>query len=222
MAGFTGIKPPPAVRTLFPVSRLVILWLLGSALVFAALVLAIHAFTFDRAYFSHMRTLLVADDCPQPCFLGIRPGVTTRDDAIALLQSQSDVRHVQSSPYIVFWDWDAAQSFSGSAEADSYPAWLVADREGLVRQIHLLTLIPFADTEVALGHSNQGDLSAHFVPLGAAGRVMFTQINRYPPWQMQVTGSYTCRESLWESHAELLWSDTPPIENVLRLGQVVC
>ncbi len=54
--------------------------------VFTAVLLLIHAQPYDD---HGLRQLMLADDCAAPCFMGIRPGVTTRDEAIALLKASN-------------------------------------------------------------------------------------------------------------------------------------
>ena len=39
-----------------------------------------------------VRQLLVTEGCPAPCFLGIRPGITTASDAINLLRDSQWVQ----------------------------------------------------------------------------------------------------------------------------------
>jgi hypothetical protein len=59
-----------------------------------------------------LRGLLVPhqDDCPAPCFMGIRPGVTSLDQAIYVLEEHEWVGHVNYSDIalpdqIIWWDW---------------------------------------------------------------------------------------------------------------------
>jgi hypothetical protein len=49
-----------------------------------------------------IRQLLQTDGCPAPCFLGIRPGVTTASDAIVLLQQSQWVK----PETIAYMEWD--------------------------------------------------------------------------------------------------------------------
>jgi hypothetical protein len=50
-----------------------------------------------RPYDDHdLRTFLTPPDgCPTPCFMGIRPGVTTQDEAITILESHQWVSEMQ-------------------------------------------------------------------------------------------------------------------------------
>lgn len=45
-------------------------------------------FLRSQPYDDHeIRLLLIPDNCPAPCFMGIRPGITTRDEALELLKA---------------------------------------------------------------------------------------------------------------------------------------
>ena len=75
--------------------------------IFSALVLLIHAQPYDD---HELRQLLLADDCPAPCFLGIRPGVTTSKEAMRLLKANAWVADaVTTDPeslYQIWWTWN--------------------------------------------------------------------------------------------------------------------
>lgn len=62
---------------------------------------------------SDLRGLLVPPDCPAPCFMGIRPGVTTMDESLALLQGNGWVGQIKQSELvpgepIIEWCWNEA------------------------------------------------------------------------------------------------------------------
>ncbi|MCC6611826.1 MAG: hypothetical protein IT320_00030 [Anaerolineae bacterium] len=52
---------------------------------FTAVILGLHARTYDDG---GLRDLLLPQECAAPCFLGIRPGVTGLDDALAILERE--------------------------------------------------------------------------------------------------------------------------------------
>ena len=56
-------------------------------------VLLIRAQPYDD---SELRALLTADDCVAPCFLGIHPGATRVDEAIAILERHDWVRTIRN------------------------------------------------------------------------------------------------------------------------------
>lgn len=57
-----------------------------------------------------LRELLLPEGCPAPCFMGIRPGITTMDEAVALLEANSWVGHIEKEAYgpnnTVIWTWN--------------------------------------------------------------------------------------------------------------------
>ena len=59
-------------------------------LLFTVALLLIHAQSYDD---HELRELLLPEGCPAPCFMGIRPGVTTKDDVIAILKASDWVDH---------------------------------------------------------------------------------------------------------------------------------
>src|SRR5678816_3271580 len=61
-------------------------------LVLTVATLLIHTQPYDDR---ELRQVLLPEGCPAPCFLGIRPGVTTGDDAIKLLQQSGWADHIE-------------------------------------------------------------------------------------------------------------------------------
>lgn len=83
---------------------------------FTLALLLIHAQPYDD---HELRESLLPDSCPAPCFMGIRPGVTTADDAAAILKSSKWIRKlVDVTGYgtqlrNLTWDW-----------SDQKPTWI--------------------------------------------------------------------------------------------------
>ena len=63
---------------------------LCTLVIFTAALLLIHAQPYDD---HELRDLLLPEGCPAPCFMGIRPGSTTEDEAVAILKSSEWVDH---------------------------------------------------------------------------------------------------------------------------------
>lgn len=61
-------------------------------ILFTAILLIIHAQPYDD---HELRQLLLPEGCPAPCFMGIRPGVTSMKEAVRLLRSNDWVRDLQ-------------------------------------------------------------------------------------------------------------------------------
>jgi hypothetical protein len=96
-----------------------------------------------------LRTVLLPTNCTMPCFMGIRPGVTTMEEAVQLLRASGWVAQVQDDPSTVgfnaiTWTWNERR-----------PAFIRADSQGLllshtdanminiVDRIRVETTVPF-------------------------------------------------------------------------------
>lgn len=55
-----------------------------------------------------LRQLLLPDGCPAPCFMGIRPGVTTMEEAFAILKSNQWVGEIRQRTGSIEWTWSDA------------------------------------------------------------------------------------------------------------------
>ncbi len=77
-------------------------------LIFTAALLLIHAQPYDDR---DLRELLLPEGCPAPCFMGIRPGVTTVDDAVMLLEANEWVTHefTYDLGSVYSWSWSGRQ-----------------------------------------------------------------------------------------------------------------
>jgi len=126
-------------------ARLIVILLL----LFTAALLLINI----RPYDDHdLRQLLLPEGCPAPCFMGIRPGVTTQDEAITLLKANKWVDKVNTETLnnmvgYISWTW-----------SDQKPKWIQKNIQGeiraannLVSTITVYTDMPLGDTRLALG-----------------------------------------------------------------------
>src|SRR3954452_886073 len=88
-------------------------------LLFTAVLLLIHAQPYDD---HELRQLLLPDGCPAPCFMGIRPGVTTIEEAGRILEASEWAKDVQNGPFDLIWRWSnrkpdwigAGENFGGT------------------------------------------------------------------------------------------------------------
>jgi hypothetical protein len=74
-------------------------------MIFTFALLLIHAQPYDD---HELRELLLPEGCPMPCFMGIRPGVTTGDEALKLLRASKWVEGISgrsSELGIITWQW---------------------------------------------------------------------------------------------------------------------
>lgn len=94
-----------------------------------------------------------------PCWQGIRPGVTTLDGAVALLQTNRWVERVvvdTDSPFtFIYLDWnERAPDFIRNA-SDRLPMYMWV-RRGIIQLIVIPTLIPYGEVWSLLGEPSSG------------------------------------------------------------------
>lgn len=120
-----------------------------SLLLFAALLIVIHAQPYDD---HGMRQQISADACTLPCFMGIRPGITTVDEAYQRLSENVWVgdmsKQVLNDLYgTITWTW-----------SDQKPLWIadhskgqVQIRDRIVSAVVINTRLLLGDTRLLLG-----------------------------------------------------------------------
>ena len=96
--------------------------------------------------------LLLPEDCSAPCFLGIRPGVTTITETLKLLKQSDWVGEVDDSTInnqqgFIRWDW-----------SDRKPSWISANTKGkiwvmdqVVNTITIFSNFRLGETQLVLG-----------------------------------------------------------------------
>src|SRR4051794_17887749 len=85
-------------------------WLRCSAVFVLIFVLMIVAFRIQPRDDRAMRAFFTPQQgCAAPCFLGIRPGVTTREEALALLKAHPWVGEISERGDIIGWIWNGEQ-----------------------------------------------------------------------------------------------------------------
>jgi hypothetical protein len=134
-------------------------------ILFAACVALIRAQPYDdtqlRAFFTP------SGNCPRPCFMGIRPGVSTVEEAMAILEAHdwiagvnryeaTDGRGVTSLTAA----WSGAQpDFIDSSEE----LWLGVE-DNTVQGVFVSTRIPLARTWLLFGVPDYGGVSENAIP----------------------------------------------------------
>ena len=115
----------------------------------AAVLLLIHAQPYDD---HDLRQLLLPDGCPAPCFMGIRPGITTADEVVTILQANqwvADVnkRGINNKYGFITWTWN-----------DRRPAWTSPKAVGEIlltdKKVHAITIasaLVLGETRLTLG-----------------------------------------------------------------------
>jgi hypothetical protein len=73
---------------------------------FTLVLIVIHAQPYDD---HELRELLLPEGCPAPCFMGIRPEVTTVDEAMKILESSGWVENIENGSIYgvenISWHW---------------------------------------------------------------------------------------------------------------------
>ncbi len=90
-------------------------------LTFTAALLLIHSQPYDDR---DLRELLLPEGCPAPCFMGIRPGVTTRDEVIQAAKANQQFitqsSHLEEEEYYVplflIWSKNEPRFVNGASQ----------------------------------------------------------------------------------------------------------
>jgi hypothetical protein len=99
-----------------------------------------------------LRDLLLPDGCPAPCFIGIRPGVTTMLEARHILEASGWTDHVVLNSGInltandsfisVSWDWNDQRSPLLDAATPAYMLSFESGSDAVVDAISISTTVP--------------------------------------------------------------------------------
>ncbi len=128
---------------------------------FAAAALLVHAQPRDE--YDIVR-LLVYKDCAAPCFLGIRPGITTAGDAVKLLENHEWVMNIESRYTdfgqstntfwgYVYWQWKSGSPFwthTPTFKLGLYDSYLRI-LDGRVNEIAFSTSLPLGALVLSFG-----------------------------------------------------------------------
>jgi hypothetical protein len=103
---------------------------------------------------SELRHVLLPEGCPAPCFMGIRPGVTTGEEAIQLLQKSGWAEHFE---YVLYGS-ELKLKWNHSS-----PSWLTNDgvyggpviwiQHGLVSEFRIDTTLSLGAIQLVFGTS---------------------------------------------------------------------
>ncbi len=75
---------------------------LSPLVIFIALTLLIRAQPYDDR---ELRQLLLPAGCPAPCFMGIRPGETSMEEALTILKSNQWIGDIRTHTGSIEWTW---------------------------------------------------------------------------------------------------------------------
>jgi hypothetical protein len=139
------------------------------ALIFTALIGLIRSQPYDDL---ELREFLTPPErCPAPCFMGIRPGVTALDDALAVLRDDERIVEVDANMAT------ERVSFIWNVESPAYPSTMLAEN-GVVRAIFIPTRAPLLDYWLMYGAPEQ------VAGLASTSNISYTL--RYPDQKTEV------------------------------------
>jgi len=113
---------------------------------FTAALLLIRAQPYENP---QLRAQLLPDGCPAPCFMGVRPGVTTGDEAVKILQENRWVKSLSRDTdcvgckvdlYTIGWSDDAPAWID-----HEQPSWMTLYKSGVV---YGFSIIPVAKIQL--------------------------------------------------------------------------
>jgi hypothetical protein len=182
----------------------------GSLVLFVSLALLVslaHGLAYDAAYFRGLHDFVAApENCAAPCFLGIRPGITMRDEALARLQAYPGVHDVYVEGSAIGWHWDLTRSPYLDSE-DAAPR-LTLDEHGVVDQILVVTRVRVADIWTAFGAPDNGRLMPYSTTFDGGGVRSATYVGSYPQTSFLMLMSVSCPSSphlMWDAPVMLIW-----------------
>lgn len=156
--------------------------------------------------------LLFSDECPAPCFMGIRPGVTTPEEALARLHDSEWITRVGVSEPLetVAWRWSTRQT--AIMDNERLPG-LFYDRNR-VRLIRLYTQVRLGDLLLELG----GTSGRRRAAIGRdASFSRYHAIVLYAAHNYVIGASVSCHQ-FWEQPANLILGIAP--QSVDGLGRL--
>jgi hypothetical protein len=156
------------------------------SVVLTVALLLIHAQTNDDR---NLRQVLLPEDCPAPCFMGIRPGVTTLDEALAILTATGWVDH---------FEYETDETSIDIKWNDSSPTWLPRNgargdtslwiNKGLISQLNFETNLTLGTIQLSIGQIPMQRISLHYF----AGRYFLLYSAVYPSKGLNISVSKNC------------------------------
>lgn len=157
-----------------------------------------------RAYEGQdMQALFAPEDCPLPCFMGIRPGVTTVEDALTILEASGRVENVQVDWELGFvnWDWKGVPPAGVNGAGLSYISFV----QDTVSIISLSVLFQYGDFFMRTPEFlNTWPMTMGITP--RPGDTTLTLWFEKPEFTLRFTIS--CRR-LWQSSVVVLFNSNP-------------
>jgi len=159
---------------------------------FTIVLMLIHAQPYDD---HELREILLPEGCPAPCFMGIRPGVTSVDEALRLLENNKWVGEIykQNLNYSAV-TWTASLSAPDNMDRNQHNT-LVFFRDK-VSALALWASFRLGDIRIIFGPPDLEDLG-----MDDAGAIYYTAI--YRDKEFALTVARPCQQSeitLWNTY----------------------
>jgi hypothetical protein len=179
-------------------------------LLFAACIGLIRAQPYDD---SELRAFLTPPDgCPMPCLMGIRPGVTTADEAVAILDAHEWVSEIDFNEHqILITQWTGLQpDFINTTPATV----LISSPDNEIFIIWIPIALPTGYVHLVLGEP----MAANFSPLPINNGVSSVYISSlYLDGLLEFITSTPCplnNETLWQSIVSVTIREEGFLQNV--------
>ncbi len=172
-------------------SRFVIRLILIPIVIFTAVLLVIHAQPYDD---HQLRALLLPEGCPAPCFMGIRPGVTTEDEAVQMLLATNWVTYqpskVTADRYLIDFRWSRNQpAFFRTNEILELTILDTGIKKVESIRIWFSNKLSLGNFYLALGHPNRYQANMYAAPSPYAYLIM---LNQFENDQMTLNWALEC------------------------------
>ncbi len=164
------------------------------------------------------------DGCPAPCFMGIRPGVTTTSEVMRILADDERIENIRMIEAFeqIRWDWDGQATVFFDAGAEG-TIQLSANR---AEWMHFQSKITFADFLLSLGTPPRNGLVCAGSP---AALSLFGLEAEYPTNNIHIAVAVTpalCPNSFrkcplehhdfWEQRVNITFGNAPPELSVVH------
>lgn len=155
-------------------------------LLFTVALLVIHAQPYDD---HELRELLLPKGCPAPCFMGIRPGLTNKNDALQILEATGWMErseYIQERDVIrITWKQNSPAWLVSNGASGSAFLWLT---NGIVNQLSLETNLMIGDIQLSEGQPNYRQIS--LMNSGTGSYLFYTAV--YPAKRVMITVTRDC------------------------------
>lgn len=149
--------------------------------------------------------VLLPPDCAAPCLLGIRPGETTRREALALLTSNSWSEILSDERTAVIWSWNSAAPLVLLTSSEEYAS---VDSEEIVSRIRL-TFARYGDVIMTLGQPNNAALYLNAEAQGGQLLPRLELTGLYGDEQLRLRSVERCPRTLGEFWNAPIIIETP-------------